>query len=701
MQNFKLLAGSFLTALILFPALCLAQNISIVSGNGQLVCPNCEVGLKTYVPLVVQVNDATGKPSVNTTVTWTATQLGYPPTVSTTVTNSSGQASYNFTPLAFFFGADFLPANIVASALSKSVTFVETTGQPSANSPTAPINVNLVPQEAPPALTGTAGSTGSTPFTITVLGIFFEPIPGVQVRMQSGSSSQPNVSCATQSGQPAGTVLTDNTGTAICTPVFGNVTGTGSYILVVGNGYVSIGPAPLNVTGGAPATIKIISGDKQNVNPGTTTGAPLTAEVTDLGGNPSSGAAVKWAVTSGTATLVSPVNTSASNGQVTAKVTPTIGPVQVTVSLASNSKASAVFTVNVNIVATGMQLTSGDQQEANQNQAFAGALIVQVNDNNAPVQGATVNYVVNSGSVTLSASSAVTNAQGQAQVTATAGPTAGPAVVTASVKSGNVTFSQTFHLTVSPPGATITAVTNAASYQSQFVAPCSLATVFGTGLTPGLQGVVTAFIGPQTQVANITVAFGGVLAPILAVANVNGQQSVSIQVPCEVPTGTAQMVVTVAGTPSAAFPVTISTVAPGIFQTTMSDATVRAVLVRQDGTFVSLENPARRGDNLRMFVTGLGQTTPALFTNEFDPQVVVDGNLVPQALPVNASMVVGVNNGGVTVTWAGYAYGMVGVYEVDFQVPQDTATGNNIPFAIAVYQGTNLVFGNGSLIPIQ
>src|SRR5450755_4242304 len=139
MQNFKLLAGSVLAALFHFPVFGLSQNISIVSGNGQLVCPDCEVGLKIYVPLVVQVNDSTGKPSVNTTVTWTATQQGYPPAVSTTVTNSTGQASYNFTPLAFFFGADFLPANIVASALGKSVTFVETTSQPSANSPTAPI----------------------------------------------------------------------------------------------------------------------------------------------------------------------------------------------------------------------------------------------------------------------------------------------------------------------------------------------------------------------------------------------------------------------------------------------------------------------------------------------------------------------------------------------------------------------------------
>jgi hypothetical protein len=46
---------------------------------------------------------------------------------------------------------------------------------------------------------------------------------------------------------------------------------------------------------------------------------------------------------------------------------------------------------------------------------------------------------------------------------------------------------------------------------------------------------------------------------------------------------------------------------------------------------------------------------------------------------------------------------MVGVYEVDFQVPQNAPTSNSVPFAIGVYydEGTKLQFGNPSLIPIQ
>ena len=60
MQKLSVFAGSFLTALFLFPAFCQAQTISIVSGNGQLLCPDCRGGPYTFAPLVVQVTSAAG-----------------------------------------------------------------------------------------------------------------------------------------------------------------------------------------------------------------------------------------------------------------------------------------------------------------------------------------------------------------------------------------------------------------------------------------------------------------------------------------------------------------------------------------------------------------------------------------------------------------------------------------------------------------
>ena len=716
MQKLKLFAGSFLTALFLFPAFCQAQTVLIVSGNGQLACPDCPLNPEKYVPLVVQVNDAASNPVANATVTWTTTQLGDAAVTATSTTDSAGQASYPcsgsqcpFTPLPLAIVSDFYLTTVVASAtvgtVTASATFYETTGEP-AGAGTADTLISLVPAAAPPVLTGGVPGSTAKPILVSVLGQN-GGLPNIQVTLQSTTAGV-TISCETQPGQQAGTVLTDSSGVATCIPLYGSKLGSGDYIIAIGVTYTSFSPTAFSVVSGPPSKITIVGGNNQSVNAGSLAPVSLTAQVTDAGGNPSSGAAVKWSVTAGAATLSNVVSSTLSNGDVSAWVTPAAGPVNVTVALANNS-AQAVFTINVNTIVTAMQTICGNNQLALEGAAFADPLIVQVNDNAAPVQGATVTFAVtNGGPATLSATSVATNAQGQAQVVATAGATSGPVVITASVKSGSTTYSQTFNLTVNPPGATITAIVNAAGFQTQFVSPCSLATIYGTGLAPGLQGVTSALIAPQTQIMGVTVQFGGVSAPILWVANVNGQQSASVQVPCEVPASaavppaTVPLVVTVNNVASPPFAVTVLPISPGIFQFQDTDGQTRAVLVGSDGIPISVANPARPGDTVRMFVTGLGQTTPALVTDEFDPLVLdASNNWVPQDLTVNAGVVVGVNNSGVLVLSAEYSADMVGVYEVDFQMPQNAAADNNAPFAIVLYQGNNVVFGNGSLIPIQ
>lgn len=368
---------------------------------------------------------------------------------------------------------------------------------------------------------------------------------------------------------------------------------------------------------------------------------------------------------------------------------------QVTVKL-SNSTAQVTFTLDVNTIVTQLQIVSGNNQSIAINTAFPDPLIVQLNDQNTPVPGVDVTFAVSSGSATLSAPSATSNAQGQAQITVTAGATAGPIVITATLGD----FTQTFNLTALPPGPVITAVTNAAGFQVGSISPCSLATLIGTGLATGIQGAVTSLLEPQTQVAGVTVQFATVPAPILSVVNENNQESVTVQVPCETTPGSVPLAVAVGGG-STTVPVTVLPISPGIFQTTMSDGKLRAVLVRPDGSYVSLQNPARIGEVIRMYATGLGQTSPPIVTNQTVPLVTdAAGNLTPEAMPVTAQVVIGVDNAGVQVVSAQYAYGMVGVYEVQF-VLQSADTGDNIPFAILMFQNGQAVFGNPSAIPIQ
>ncbi len=702
-------------AVLLSPAIFLGQTISIVSGNGQLICPACPGNTSgfSFAPAVVVVKDASGNPVSGATVTWTTTlhPINLPPqTVTTTsVTDANGLTSYTPQASAPLSTASYGQTTVTASISNSTVQFIETLAVPSAANNFSPVSVVQLSPQVGVALTGGVGQVGSTPIKILV-NTGQGGIPNVSVSLGPYNSATwpgPSITCQTAPGQAPGTVLTDNTGTATCIPVFGTKIGTGQYQASVGGLFYQLTPETFTVTPGSAAIIKVISGTPQSANQGAIFPLPLVAQVTDLGGNPASGASVVWTVSpTGGATLSSTTTTTDSNGYISTRATAGTsgGQVQVTVSL-PQTMAKGTFTLTVNVPVSGITVASGNNQQTAIGTAFPQPLIVTVNNGTQPVQNVAVNFAVTSGPATLSAASATTDSQGQAQVTATAGSTTGPIVITASVVTGSKTYTAVFNLTAVPSGPIITSVVNSAGFQSQFVSPCSLATIYGTNLATGLQGFVTSLVAPQMQMAGVSVQFGTASAPVLTVVNENGQESVTVQVPCETVPGTVPMTVTAGSGTSTPFNVTVLPLSPGLFETQMSDGKRRAVLVRPDGSYVSLENPARRGEIIRMYATGLGQTTPPMVTGQ-TVALVLDslGNPTPEIMDVNAQVVVGVNNAGVRVVYARYAWNLVGVYEVAFEVPADTATGNNVPFAIALYQNTNppsLLFGNGSAIPIQ
>ena len=111
-----------------------------------------------------------------------------------------------------------------------------------------------------------------------------------------------------------------------------------------------------------------------------------------------------------------------------------------------------------------------------------------------------------------------------------------------------------------------------------------------------------------------------------------------------------------------------------------------------DGSYITTQNPAHRGDILRLFATGVGPVSPAMKTNEGAQA----GQMVQ--LPI----IVGVNNGGVRVISSELLPGSIGVYDVTFQVPSDTTLGpyQNLGFGV-VDSDNNLLYALGSFLPIQ
>ena len=703
----KLFARLFVGILLAGAAFC--QSISIVSGDGQ-VGPTLT---NLPAPLVVLVRDASGNPLPNVTVTWAVTtQQGGNLSFTTSKTDSNGNARNGLFAGLLPLGASFFQTTINAVYSTKTVSFTETiVGLFSGTAPE--VNLSLKSPAEGTNFTGAAGQQSSTLIQVlvaaTVGGQAGQPVAHVLIQI---GPSDPHYT-ATLTCKEGLNLFTDVHGLATCTPVFGGQIGTGVLLVTGGLNPNLLGQFTFNyqVTAGPPAVIVIVSGNNQNGQPGQPLPRPLVAQVTDIAGNWLTGVTLAFkAVVPGTVGFSNVNNVSDVHGEVSATATPgnVSGPVQVSVQTA-DGKVSATFTINI-AVPVGQILKSGDQQTGTMGQPFADPLTVTVTDSRGnPIVGAQVTFAITQGSVTLGSLTAVTNAQGQASTTVTAGSTPGPVVITASVNGAGSAGVATFNLTVRTPGPSCTpgqTFYNGAGFQPNYISPGAVATIYCVGLAQGIQGsVVPDLFGPlPTQVANVSLTFataadptaaGPPNAPIFNVSNYNGQESVSVEVPLEALVGASVPVtITVGGVSTTGVTATILQGSPGVFDTGLagSDGLRAAVILRPDGSVVSPTNRLARGEIGRAYVTGL--IPPAGLTT--NAQLPIDTDIV-----ITTPVIVGVDNAGVKVISVKYARNLVGVWEVQFEVPASAKTGSNLPFAVGIPVSGGHAYSQASDIAIQ
>jgi uncharacterized protein (TIGR03437 family) len=241
-------------------------------------------------------------------------------------------------------------------------------------------------------------------------------------------------------------------------------------------------------------------------------------------------------------------------------------------------------------------------------------------------------------------------------------------------------YSMTLFVIPQSPGSmvvgqpTISAVTNAASYNSSGVSPGEIVTIFGFGLGPAsiayLQEDSNGLV--STSTGNTMIYFNGIPAPMI--------YSLSNQVSAVVPYEMAQyttvnVVAEYSGNTSSVFPVKILTAVPGIFTNNQSGSGQGAILNVKDSTPNGAGNPAARGDYVTIYATGEGVTTPP----------VVDGRV--SGLPLQSpTLSCSVSIGGQTaaIQYCGAAPGEAsGVLQINAQVPQSVAAGN-VPVTITI-----------------
>lgn len=216
-------------------------------------------------------------------------------------------------------------------------------------------------------------------------------------------------------------------------------------------------------------------------------------------------------------------------------------------------------------------------------------------------------------------------------------------------------------------------VVNAASFalDPAPVAAGSIASVFGTNLVKSTQSA-GGFPLP-TLLGAICITFDGFAAPFIDAS----AEQLNVQIPWELSgRATATAVVSSQGVASPPVTVNLARQAPGIFTLSKDGQGAGAILHASDFSLVTTSNPAKIGEIVSIFGTGLGPTAPSVGT----------GLPVPLEGPLHRSSTPTVTMGSVNapVLFAGLAPGYVGLYQVDVRIPSNTPVGTNVPVTLTL-----------------
>jgi len=190
------------------------------------------------------------------------------------------------------------------------------------------------------------------------------------------------------------------------------------------------------------------------------------------------------------------------------------------------------------------------------------------------------------------------------------------------------------------------------------VAPGSIISIYGTDLS-GFDSGLTGFSGItalSTAMNGVSVTVGGAKAPLYFVS----RTQINAQVPFETAAGSQPVVVTTPSGASTSFNVTVAAVAPSVF--IVDGNGTGAIIKNNDGSLITPSNPAKAGDVLLIYTTGLGQTTPAVQTATL---------VVPPAAAFNNTAPVTVSIGGqnAAIAYSIASPGFAGLYQTAVTVP--------------------------------
>ena len=204
---------------------------------------------------------------------------------------------------------------------------------------------------------------------------------------------------------------------------------------------------------------------------------------------------------------------------------------------------------------------------------------------------------------------------------------------------------------------------NGASFAKIAIAPGAIVSIFGADFAGS--GLSASSVPLPTILGDTSVTFNGIAAPLFFVSN--GQ--INAQAPFDLPAGFAVSIQVRRGsTLSIVRSANVAAVSPGIFIVDQASS-AGAVLHAVDFSLVSSSSPARPGEFLLIYCTGLGPLRIPVRSGDQAPSV------PPLAETINLPEV-RIAGLPANVTYSGLAPGFVGLYQINVQAPAGLPAGN-------------------------
>ncbi len=240
----------------------------------------------------------------------------------------------------------------------------------------------------------------------------------------------------------------------------------------------------------------------------------------------------------------------------------------------------------------------------------------------------------------------------------------------------------------SGPYYTAQSIANSASGTPGPYAPNTFVTIYGQNLaytTAALSLSDIANSGGRLPVvlAGVTVEINNVPANIYYVS----PTQVNLLIPTSLAAGPAMLQLVVNGLGGPAIPIMLQNAAPGFFQT---DATT-VLGIHLNGSTISAALPAKAGEIVVLFASGLGPTNPAAIPDQI-PQTAA--SITPMS---SFSMLInGVAVSPQQILYAGVVPTFAGLFQVNVQLPGNTPGNPQIQIG---YAGT--LSAGGRVLPVQ